>query len=77
MARGQDGDDELLGDQPPAHVDDLGEDEAPFGLLQLNRQAGHLGEVPDIVVEHRPGGPVREAEAGQGGYVGACEHRAR
>ncbi len=66
----------FLGDQPPPGIGDRGEVEAAQSQAHLHRQAGHLREVPPIVLEHRAPGSLREGEAGLPADIGAGERRA-
>lgn len=49
VVRGEQGHDQLLRDQSPAGIVDLGEVEAPVLEGQRDRQADDLGQVPEVV----------------------------
>jgi hypothetical protein len=67
------GEHQLFGDQPPSRIGNGGEVQAPDGGLLRSGQAGHSGEVPHLVFEHRVHGAAGELEAGSGADVGAAE----
>jgi hypothetical protein len=75
VPRGEHGQDQFLGDQPPAMVDDGGEVEPPVDSGHLVRQADHLGEVPHVVVEHRTPCRLGQGQARLAADVGAGENR--
>ena len=53
VVRGEQRQDQLLGDQPPAWVGDRGEVESPTVEGHLDREPDHVGEIPQVVVEYR------------------------
>jgi hypothetical protein len=74
VPRGEHGHDLLLGDQPPPRVDDGGEVEPAADPGHLVRQADDLGEVPEIVIEHRTPYSAGQRQASFAADVGAGEH---
>jgi hypothetical protein len=44
---------QLLDDQPPTGVGDRGEVESPTVEGHLDREPDHVGEIPQVLVEHR------------------------
>ncbi len=53
VVRGEQRQDQLLDDQPPAWVIDRGEVESPTVEGHLDREPDHVGEIPQVVVEYR------------------------
>ncbi len=53
MVRGKQRQDQLLDDQPPTWVGDGGEVESPPVEGHLDREPDDVGEIPQVVVEHR------------------------
>lgn len=53
VVRGEQRQDQLLDDQPPAWVGDRGEVESPTVEGHLDREPDHVGEIPQVVIEHR------------------------
>jgi len=53
VVRDQQRQDHLLDDRPPAWVDDRGEVESPAVEGHLDREPDHIGEIPQVLVEHR------------------------
>src|ERR1039457_1468314 len=67
--------DQLLGGQPPSRVGDLREAEPADVRAHRDGKPGHVGEVPQVVVEQGPEGLVREREPGLPADVSAGEGR--
>ncbi|MEU5540444.1 hypothetical protein [Streptomyces sp. NPDC020362] len=64
-----------MANQPPSSVGDGGEVEAAGAERELDGQAGDVGEVPDVVLEHRADGCIGKREAGLPADVGGGEDR--
>lgn len=75
VIRGQQRQDQLLGDQPPAGVGDGGEVESASVKGHLDREPDHVGEIPQVVVEYRSWRAARQREPGVAADVRAGERR--
>ena len=73
MMRGEKGHDQLFRDQAPAGVGYPREVEAPALQPQGDRQADHLAQVPQVVIEEGPQCPLGQGKAGLAADIGSGE----